>query len=81
MDGRGRCDADKRGTFAGRYGFIAMKFGDPVLDPFVEATIKPAIRDAIAYELVDLRNVSAHGDTAFTVPLFDGFMQRIMPAP
>ena len=22
----------------------------------------------------------AHGDTAFTVPLFDGFMQRIMPA-
>lgn len=23
----------------------------------------------------------AHGDTAFTVPLFDGFMRRIMPAP
>ena len=23
----------------------------------------------------------AHGDTAFTVPLFDGFMKRIMPAP
>lgn len=22
----------------------------------------------------------AHGDTAFTVPLFDGFMRRIMPA-
>ena len=22
-----------------------------------------------------------HGDTAFTVPLFDGFMRRIMPAP
>ena len=21
----------------------------------------------------------SHGDTAFTVPLFDGFMQRIMP--
>jgi len=21
----------------------------------------------------------AHGDTAFTVPLFDAFMQRIMP--
>ncbi len=21
----------------------------------------------------------AHGDTAFTAPLFDGFMQRIMP--
>lgn len=23
----------------------------------------------------------AHGDTAFTVPLFEGFMKRIMPAP
>jgi hypothetical protein len=23
----------------------------------------------------------AHGDTAFTVPLFDGFMKRIMPSP
>jgi hypothetical protein len=23
----------------------------------------------------------AHGDTAFTVPLFDGFMKRTMPAP
>jgi hypothetical protein len=23
----------------------------------------------------------AHGDTAFTVPLFDGFMRRIMPGP
>lgn len=23
----------------------------------------------------------SHGDTAFTVPLFDGFMKRIMPAP
>jgi len=23
----------------------------------------------------------AHGDTAFTVPLFDAFMRRIMPAP
>ena len=23
---------------------------------------------------------SSHGDTAFTVPLFDGFMKRIMPA-
>jgi hypothetical protein len=21
----------------------------------------------------------SHGDTAFTVPLFDGFMKRIMP--
>jgi hypothetical protein len=23
----------------------------------------------------------AHGDTAFTVPMFDAFMKRIMPEP
>jgi hypothetical protein len=23
----------------------------------------------------------AHGDTAFTVPLFDGFLKRAIPAP
>lgn len=61
LEGWERYEAEKRGTFAGRYGFIAMKFGDPVLDPFVESTIKPAIRKAIAYELVDLRNVSRAG--------------------
>jgi nucleoside 2-deoxyribosyltransferase len=38
-----------------------MKFGDAVLDPFVEQTIKPAIRDAIAYDPFDLRNVSRAG--------------------
>lgn len=61
LEGWERYEAEKRGAFAGRYGFIAMKFGDAVLDPFVEATIKPAIREGIAYELVDLRNVSRAG--------------------
>ena len=61
MDGWERYEAERKGAFTGRYGFIAMKFGDAVLDPFVEQTIKPAIRDAIAYDLVDLRNVSRAG--------------------
>ena len=61
LEGWERYEAERRGAFAGRYGFIAMKFGDAVLDPFVEATIKPAVRAAIAYDLVDLRNVSRAG--------------------
>lgn len=61
LEGWERYEAEKRGAFSGRYGFIAMKFGDAVLDPFVEATVKPAVRSGIAYELVDLRNVSRAG--------------------
>ena len=38
-----RYDSEKRGRFAGHYGFIAMKFGDPVLDPLVRDVIKPAV--------------------------------------
>jgi hypothetical protein len=56
-----RYEAEKRGKFAGRYGFIAMKFGDPVLDPFVDQIVKPAVRDELKYEVVDLRNVSRAG--------------------
>lgn len=61
LEGWERYEEEKRGGFAGKYGFIAMKFGDAVLDPFVEATIKPAVRDGIDYDLVDLRNVSRAG--------------------
>lgn len=54
-------EAERRGDFAGRYGFIAMRFNDPVLDPFVEAVVKPAVRDSIGFDLVDLRNASRAG--------------------
>jgi hypothetical protein len=61
LTGWERYEAERRGRFAGLYGFIAMKFGDPVLDPMVEAVIKPAVRGGIGYDLVDLRNVSRAG--------------------
>lgn len=38
-----------------------MKFGDGVLDPFVDDVVKPAVRASIAYDLVDLRSVSRAG--------------------
>ena len=61
LAGWDRYEAEKRGRFAGHYGFIAMKFGDPVLDPLVRDVIKPAVREKIGYDLVDLRNVAQAG--------------------
>jgi hypothetical protein len=61
LDGWERYEAERHGRVAGRYGFIAMKFGDPVFDAFVEATIKPTVRSGIGYDLVDLRDVSRAG--------------------
>ncbi|WP_417835178.1 hypothetical protein [Thalassospira xiamenensis] len=54
-------ETEQKGQFSGKYGFIAMKFGDPNLDPFVDNVLKPLIKDAISYDLVDLRNVARAG--------------------
>ena len=61
LDGWDRYEAEKRGRFAGHYGFIAMKFDDPILDPFISDDVKPAIRDKLGYDLIDMRNVSRAG--------------------
>lgn len=53
-------EGEKRGKFASNVGFIALKFGDTILDPFVTDVIKPGIA-AIGYELIDLRDVSRAG--------------------
>jgi hypothetical protein len=55
-----RYEAERRGQISGDYGFIALKFGDPDLDPLVRDHIKPAIA-SIGYEVVDLRDVSRAG--------------------
>lgn len=54
-------EAEKRGKFEGNYGFIAMKFNDPELDPFVKDVVKPVVKDGIGYDLVDMRDVSKAG--------------------
>ena len=53
-------EREKKGKVSGNYGFIALKFGDAVLDPFLENVIKPAVA-TIGYDLVDLRNVAKAG--------------------
>lgn len=60
LGGWERFEGEKRGEFASNVGFIALKFGDTVLDPFVTDIIKPGIAE-IGYELIDLRDVSRAG--------------------
>ncbi len=54
-------EAEKRGEFEGNYGFIAMQFGDTDLDAFVREVVKPAVKDGIGYDLVDMRDVGRAG--------------------
>lgn len=61
LDGWERYDAEQKGKHAGGYGFIAMKFNDPVLERLVAASIKPGLKASINYDVVDVRNVSRAG--------------------
>ncbi len=54
-------EEEKRGKFDGKYGFVAMQFGDDDLDAFVRDVVKPTVKDGIGYELVDMRDVSRAG--------------------
>lgn len=60
FDGWERYEAERRGQTAGGYGFIALKFGDAVLDPFLRDVIKPAV-GRVGYELVDIRDTAEAG--------------------
>ena len=60
---------DERSPFAHGSGDVADILQRPVNS--IAPTRSSLIRKGMAYS-------PAHGDIAFTVPLFDGFMQRIM---
>ena len=60
LEGWEQYEAQRRGAVSGNYGFIAMKFNDPDLDPFVKNAVKPAVHE-IGYDLVDMRDVAQAG--------------------
>ena len=61
LTGWDQYESEKRGRFSGSYGFIAMEFDDPDLDPFVSDVVKPAVKDGVGYDLVDMRDVARAG--------------------
>ncbi len=54
-------EAEKRGEFAGNYGFLAMQFNDDDLESFVREVVKPAVKEDIGCSLVDMRDVPKAG--------------------
>ena len=61
LDGWEHYEAEKHGQVEGDYGFVAMQFNDCALDPFVKNVVKPAVKEAIGYDLVDMRDVGQAG--------------------
>ena len=61
LEGWKQYESERRGQFGGDYGFIAMKFGDSDLDPFVKEVVKPAVKEGTGYDLVDMRDVPKAG--------------------
>ena len=61
LDGWERYEAEKRGAFKGNYGFIAMQFNNSELDAFVKDIVKPAVKEGIGYDLVDMNDVARAG--------------------
>lgn len=61
LDGWRHYEEERRGQIAGKYGFIAMKFGDDALERFVAAVVKPRVKAGIGYDLFDMRDVARAG--------------------
>ncbi|MFT4091867.1 MAG: hypothetical protein QM645_14150 [Asticcacaulis sp.] len=59
--GWARYELEKRGELSGRYGFMAMKFDDPVLQPLFRDTIKPRVKEATGYDVVEVREKTRAG--------------------
>jgi len=61
LEGWERYESERQGLLAGKYGFIAMKFGDATLEKFISDIIKPTVKKTIDYDLIDLRDVARAG--------------------
>ena len=61
LDGWEQYEAERRGLYEGKYGFIAMQFNEPDLDALVDDVLKPAVRNEIGYELVHMHDVGRAG--------------------
>ncbi len=61
LDGWEKYEAERRGKISSNYGFIAMKFDDPFLDQLVRETVKPAIKNELGFNILDMRDVARAG--------------------
>lgn len=61
LDGWEQYESQNRGSFEGNYGFIAMQFGNDDLDDFVRDVVKPTVKTATGYDLIEMRDVATAG--------------------
>ncbi|WP_282608971.1 hypothetical protein [Pelagibius sp. Alg239-R121] len=61
LDGWDSYEAEKRGRIAGNYGFMALQFNNDILDSFIKNSVKPAVKEATGYDLVDMRDIPRAG--------------------
>lgn len=61
LKGWAEYEKQRAGEFGGNYAFLALQFGDPLLETFVSDVLKPCIRNELGYEVVDMRDVARAG--------------------
>lgn len=61
FEGWEKYEAERKGRFAGMYGFAALQFNDAILDPFMREHVKPAIKAQLSYDLIDMRDAAKAG--------------------
>lgn len=61
LNGWEKYERERTGLSAGRYGFLAMEFNDPVLETLAREVIKPLLKKEIRYDVIDVRDVAKAG--------------------
>jgi hypothetical protein len=61
LQGWDKYETERRGRFAGNFGFLAMRFGDATLDPFVRDVLKPCVKNELVFDLFDMRDLAQAG--------------------
>lgn len=54
-------EATARSLKGQNYGFLALKFGDPELNKLVQEHLKPAVKDALGFDIVTMLDVAQAG--------------------
>ena len=61
LDGWDQYEKERAGKVSTRVGFLALDFKESVLNKFVAEVLKPAVKEGIGHDLVDMRDVSRAG--------------------
>ena len=61
LDGWQQYESQRRGSYESNYGFIAMQFNESDLEDFVQNVVKPTVKNATGYDLVDMGDVATAG--------------------